>query len=132
MKYIKKPIPVTVEFASTSGTIQTLEGFVDYCTGDAIVTGALGERWPIRRATFESTYEPCDGSIFGKHGTFKKKIIPVSATQIDSPQQVMLASGQSLQGTPGDWIIQDDVGKRWVVSKDVFDKTYEPLTDEQT
>lgn len=127
MKFVKKPIAQRVEFARIDGVLQTMEGNVAYKIGDAIVTGVLGERWPVRREVFDKTYEACEGATFGETGLFRKKKIPVSANQTSMPQQVEISGGQILHASSGDWIVQDDNGKRWVVSKEVFEKSYEPL-----
>lgn len=37
--------------------IQTKEGRMAITDGAVIATGAEGERWPIKRSIFESTYE---------------------------------------------------------------------------
>lgn len=43
------------------GQIKTLEGYHIVCPGDRIVTGVLGEKYPIKPDAFEKTYEPWDG-----------------------------------------------------------------------
>jgi len=41
--------------------IHTLEGPLIVSTGDYIITGVQGERYPCKPDIFEQTYEPADG-----------------------------------------------------------------------
>lgn len=40
------------------GWIETLEGGLTVCPGDWVVTGVKGERYPVKDAIFQITYEP--------------------------------------------------------------------------
>ena len=40
------------------GWIDTLEGGHVVCPGDWVVTGVAGERYPVKPAIFEATYDP--------------------------------------------------------------------------
>jgi hypothetical protein len=141
----KRPIPVDVHFATQSdltradppynkGHIRTLEtpagdAGVTFKAGDAIMTGAAKESWPIARATFEKTYAPAEGSRMGRDGKFFKKPLPVLAVQMKEPFAVTASWGR-LEGKPGDWLVQyDDHAKDFgIVEQSVFQETYERLT----
>jgi hypothetical protein len=43
------------------GWIDTLEGGLIVCPGDWIITGAAGERYPVKPDIFATTYEPVSG-----------------------------------------------------------------------
>lgn len=45
-------------FATEHGSIQTLEGRMEVCIGDWIITGVAGERYPCKDAIFRATYDP--------------------------------------------------------------------------
>lgn len=128
MKYIKKAIPVQVEFAVDAGAIETLEGSVTYSPGDALMTGAIGEHWPIRRARFETTYDPIPPTLMGKSGTYLKKTIPVEARQAHTEEKISLPEGQGiLLAHAGDWILTDPDGHQWVVANEIFAATYQTV-----
>ena len=50
-----------VERKRTVGIIQTLEGEMTASPGDWIVTGIMGEKYPVKGSIFRQTYEPADG-----------------------------------------------------------------------
>ena len=68
---------------------------VRFHTGDAVVTGASGESWPIARATFESTYSAVPGGRMGQDGKFFKKPLPVLGVQMHEPFTVTASWGSS-------------------------------------
>jgi PGDYG protein len=141
----KRPIPVDVHFAIQSdrartdnpynnGNIRTREtpagdAGVAFKAGDAIMTGAAGESWPIAKATFEATYAPAEGSRMGQDGKFFKKPLPALAVQMKEPFAVTASWGR-LEGKPGDWLVQyDEVGRDFgIVDQGVFEQTYDRLT----
>lgn len=127
---MKRPLVVAVTFAPCAGELQTLEGMVQYAAGDALMTGVLGEHWPIRRQTFESSYEPCDLQPMGVDGNFRKRATPVFARQLTQACVIQLDGDRGeLNGETGDWVVRDDAGKVWLVAKDVFQITYASLED---
>lgn len=133
MRFIKKPIPTLVEFAEHAGTLQTREGLVAYEAGDALMTGMIGERWPIRRAHFDSTYEPVAPVRMGENGLYIKKAIPVTAQQAKPGESISLDGGQgTLRAKPGDWILASEDGHRWVVANDIFLMTYQAAEDQES
>jgi hypothetical protein len=56
--YRKKP--VIIEAVQNSGTsqIETLEGVMTAISGDWIITGVKGEKYPCKDDIFRMTYEP--------------------------------------------------------------------------
>lgn len=128
MKYRKKPIPHSVSFAKAAGTLQTLEGPVDYASGDALMTGVAEEHWPISRPRFEATYTPVPPTVMGENGLYLKMPIPVSAYQAHDNEMISLGDGRGeLRAKPGDWIVTSPDGKQWVVADSIFHDTYEPI-----
>lgn len=115
-----------VKFASESGVHSTLEGPVQYNVGDAIVTGAVGESWPIGRATFESTYEPEPPLTMGEDGWYRKRVREALALQLTESRNVVLSNARGvLSGKAGDWIVDHGHGDLAVVADEVFLKYYE-------
>ena len=51
-KTFKKPAKEKYEIAQQAGTVQTLEGPVNYQTGHYIMTGPKGEQYPITPKNF--------------------------------------------------------------------------------
>lgn len=126
--FFKKPSAVLVTFALCDGVFNTLEGKVLYAAADALMTGVLGEHWPIRRQTFESSYEACDSQPMGVDGYYRKRPIPVFARQLTHSCVITLDETRGeLNGKPSDWILKDASGRSWVVANDVFQITYAAL-----
>ncbi|RMD96629.1 MAG: hypothetical protein D6816_18635 [Bacteroidetes bacterium] len=126
VRVLKKDIPVRVDFAERSGVCRTKEGEVSYRVGDAILTGVEGEQWPIRRAEFDATYEAIPPTVHGEKGQYRKKPIEVLALQMKEPFYVVVSwSGERLEGKPGDWLLQYGPGDYGIVSKSIFEKTYQ-------
>jgi PGDYG protein len=141
----KRSIPVEVHFATQADltrtdppynkghirTRETREGSagVAFKAGDAVLTGAAAESWPIARATFVRTYAPDQGSRMGQDGKFVKNPEPVLGVQMHEPFTVTASWGR-LEGKPGDWLVQyDDAGKDFgILDQGIFRQTYERLT----
>ncbi len=125
----KKAIPVSVHFAGTDGVCVTKEGDVFFKSGDAIMTGVEGEQWPIERSKFDASYQPISPTKTGEDGQYAKKPITVYALQLNEPFYVDVSWGSGrLEGQPCDWLLQygpDDYG---IVSKSIFEKTYEIIS----
>ena len=115
-----------VIFSGETVQIETLEGLVVCKAGDAIVTGVMGEKWPVPRYIFDENYYPVDPSLLhGQDGAYFRKEIVVQAEQVHSHQVVDLVSGQGrLTASIGDWIVVSADGRKWVVAEQVFSKTY--------
>lgn len=122
---IKRPLPVKVTFAKVDGICKTLEGNVEYLVGDAIITGIVGERWPVQRAKFDENYVPLEGFTNGKEGLYAKKPLAMLALRLDVPVDVKMTAGGMLHGMPGDWIIQYAQGEYGIVKDEIFQGTYD-------
>ena len=53
----KHPTPIHYKTAIEPGTIETLEGPVDYHTGYKIITGPKGEQYPVNPEKFADYYD---------------------------------------------------------------------------
>jgi PGDYG protein len=125
---VKIDLPVRVRFATEAGVLQTLEGPVQYQSGDALMTGVSDEYWPIRRDEFEASYSPCDDQLVGQDGKYHKRAIPVFAQQLTDARNIALDHGRGvLNGKPGDWLLQDSSGRMWVVTDAIFKISYAAL-----
>jgi hypothetical protein len=124
----KRAVVVQVEFAQTDGALPTQEGPVNYSTGDALLTGTEGERWPVSRGTFEVNYVPMAPTRRGKPGPYRKRPRVVWAKPMNEAFVVTLDRDRgTLQGQPGDWLVQHALSDFSVVSAPVFAQTYELL-----
>lgn len=90
------------------------------------MTGVNGERWPIYRARFVQTYQPVAPLIMGLPGGYLKIRIPVEAKQTRHELDITLKEG-TLHAKLSDWFITAPDGKHWVVSNQIFRKTYQQL-----
>jgi hypothetical protein len=127
----KKPVTVSVHFASADGICQTLEGPVQYQAHDAIVTAASGESWPIGRPVFEENYEQLEsaGQSDNEADKYRKKYKPVHAVAINEPFTVPLQGGANwLQGKAGDWLMQYAPQDFGIVAPNIFHETYERIS----
>lgn len=125
MKYIKKRLPVNVEFAFMAGVMQTLEGPVAYAAGDALMTASKGESWPINLQKFETTYEPVSRTKMGENGLYVKLPLVVEAEQMQTDFQVHIRDLTTiLKGKKKDWLITAPDGSQWIVDDAIFRGTY--------
>jgi hypothetical protein len=116
---------VTVEFAAAAGELMSLEGPNRYATGDAIVTGASGERWVVSRERFDAKYAPEGGIAHGEPGTYRNRPSVVLAKQMQEPFSIARsAAGDVLTGEPGDWVMHYAPGDYGVVKAARFAKVY--------
>ena len=124
----KRAVVVQVEFAEKGGTLSTREGPVHYSTGDALLTGSEGERWPVARETFDVNYAPVAPTRSGKPGPYRKRPRVVWAKPMEDAFDVTLDRDRgTLRGQPGDWLVQYAPADFSVVSARVFAQTYELL-----
>ena len=124
----KRPVEVRVEFAPSAGTLRTHEGDVRYRAGDALVSGALADRWPVPRATFDASYLPVPPTRAGEGGIYRKQARDVLVRRMDGPFSVTLGDGRGdLAGAAGDWLVQYAPGDLAIVAGAIFGDTYELL-----
>jgi hypothetical protein len=75
----KRPVQVDVQFATADGRLETREGTVSYRAGDALLTAATGESWPVAHARFLETYDSVAPTQPGQAGRYVKRALPVRA-----------------------------------------------------
>ncbi|MDL2216106.1 DHH family phosphoesterase [Desulfovibrio sp. OttesenSCG-928-M14] len=122
---VKQDIPVRVVFADKAGTLDTLEGKVNYERGDALMTGLEGENWPVSRDSFDRRYVPEAAVEQGQNGTYRPVAEPVWAAQIHEAFTVILSDEKgSLLGRAGDWLVQYGVGEYGIVDREIFTSRY--------
>ena len=115
----KKPNPEKYEIAQQDGTIQTLEGPVNYRAGYYILTGPKGEKYPIPPEKFRELKDDAGNGV-----CYPKKIIKV-AKLADHDGSVKTSWGETLNyNTSEDYIVRHGPGDYGVVKKDIFAKTY--------
>ena len=131
IRVCKKPIPVQVEFATADGTCETLEGTVRFRAGDAILTGVKGERWPVSREAFLSSYEAVPPTRAGSNGAYRKSAASAYAMLLDQRRDVPIGwQNDPLHGEPGDWLLQYADGARGVLHDQIFRESYDPAPGE--
>ena len=109
--------------------IDTLEGLVPAATGDAVITGVRGERWPVRRTKFAELYEPVSGTRMGEDGHYRRRAVVVRTTRLTQPLSLFLPEEQgALSGNAGDWLVQHADGSFGIVADGIFQQTYELIT----
>ena len=119
----KQDVSVFVEFAAQPGVLETLEGPVRYAQGDALLVGASGERWPVRRDFFLRIYAAVAPTVQGQGGIYRKVFQPVWAVRLEEDACVTVAGGH-ISGKPGDWLVQYGEGEYGIVAADIFAETY--------
>lgn len=119
-KVYKRANPIQYETAKQDGTIQTLEGPVNYKAGYKIMTGPKGEQYPIPSEKFNSLYDD-----HGNGSAVPKKIMKY-AKLADHDGSVKTSWGEVLNYTSGnDYIVRHDNNDYGVVKKDIFAQTYQ-------
>jgi hypothetical protein len=117
---------VEVHFTPTECSVQTSEGLVHACPGDAIVTGAQGERWRVSRGHFGAKYLPVPPTAAWQDGRYVSLANRIMAVTMSEPFEVVLADGISrLRGKPGEWLVDYGDGSLGIVSEAAFAVTYE-------
>src|ERR1700750_1262966 len=79
--YLKSEI-VDVVFATEAGALQSREGLNRYSVGDAVITGATGDRWSVSRDRFDAKLSPVAPLQAGEGGRYLNIPLPVLAVQI--------------------------------------------------
>lgn len=72
--------------------------------------------------------KPIDEPVIVKK--FRKKPVIVEAYQTDKETQIETLEG-TMTASPGDWIITGVNGEQYPCKSDVFEKTYEPVDEQQ-
>jgi len=117
---------VQVRFARAACKVQTNEGLVQARPGDAILTGINGEHWRVSQVRFPDKYRPSQSTPAGEDGAYISLPNRVFAVPMTQGFEVLLADGESrLTGRAGDWLVDYGDGSLGIVSKRVFDTTYE-------
>ena len=116
----KKANPIKYQQAEQDGTIETLEGPVNYKAGYYIITGPKGEQYPIPPEKFAGLYDD------NQDGTATPKKIIKVAKLADHDGVVNTSWGEPLNYTAGnDYIVKHGPGDYGAVKKDIFAQTYQ-------
>jgi hypothetical protein len=115
----KHPTPIHYKTAIAPGTIETLEGPVDYQAGHKIITGPKGEQYPVNPQKFAEYYDD------NKDGTATPKKIHKHAKLADHDGVVHASWGDLNYKAGEDYIVKHGPGDYGVVKKDIFFKTYD-------
>jgi PGDYG protein len=115
----KHPTPIHYKTAIASGTIETLEGPVDYQAGHKIITGPKGEQYPVNPKKFAEYYDD------NKDGTATPKKIFKHAKLADHDGVVKASWGDLNYKAGEDYIVRHGAGDYGVVKKDIFAQTYD-------
>jgi hypothetical protein len=115
----KKPAHEKYEIAQQAGTVQTLEGPVQYEAGHYIMTGPKGEQYPITPEKFHSLKDDLGNGI-----ATPKKIVKIA--KLADHDGVIHTSWGDLNYTAGnDYIVRHGTGDYGAVKKDIFAQTYD-------
>jgi PGDYG protein len=126
-QFLKHEI-VTVEFAAADGAIMSRVGANHYLPGDALITGADGDRWCVSRARFDNAYTPVPPGTHGQPGSYQNRPRPVLARQMREAFRCQrVAGGDWLQGQAGDWLLQYAPGDHGVAANARFQLVYREL-----
>ncbi len=124
---VVKDETVDVQFAHEAGSLMSLEGPNRYEIGDALITGATGERWVVSRDRFDAKYVPRDEIKHGDAGAYKNVPVAVLAKQMHEAFSIARSdAGDVLHGVAGDWVMQYAPGDYGVVKAARFAKVYKP------
>jgi hypothetical protein len=119
----KHPTPIRYKTAIASGTIDTLEGPVDYQAGHKIITGPKGEQYPVDAKKFADYYDD------HKDGTASPKKIHKHAKLADHDGVVKASWGNLNYRAGEDYIVRHGADDYGVVKKDIFKQTYDTTND---
>lgn len=121
---------VSVVFAKEEGELISREGPNRYRPGDAIVTGATGDRWCVSRDRFDAKYDAVAPLPHGQDGAYENKPLAVLAKAMPAPFSIARsAGGDVLQGKAGDWLMQYAPGDFGITERARFEAVYRPLPD---
>jgi len=115
----KKPTAIKYQTAIDNGTVDTLEGPVDYMAGHKIITGPKGEKYPVTPQKFNTLYDDN-----GNNTATPKKIVKIA--KLADHDGVIHTSWGDLNYTAGnDYIVRHGTGDYGAVKKDIFAQTYD-------
>lgn len=118
-KCFKNPLSEAFYIADTDGTINTLEGPVNYPSGYYIMTGPKGEQYPMNPEKFHQLKDD------NGDGTATPKKIIKLAKIADHSGTVHTSWGEPLNYNPDvDVIIKHGDNDFGVVKREIFDTTY--------
>ena len=115
----KHPTPIHYKTATQSGTVDTLEGPVDYHAGFKIITGPKGEQYPVNPKKFADYYGD------NEDGTATPKKIHKHAKLADHAGVVKASWGNLNYKAGEDVIVRHGENDYGVVKKDIFAQTYD-------
>ena len=115
----KKPAQEKYEVAQQAGTVQTLEGPVQYEAGHYIMTGPKGEQYPITPEKFNSLKDDLG------NGVASPKKIPKIAKLADHDGVIHTSWGDLNYTTGNDYIVRHGANDYGAVKKDIFAQTYD-------
>jgi hypothetical protein len=115
----KKPAQEKYEIAQQAGTVQTLEGPVNYEAGHYIMTGPKGEQYPITPEKFNTLKDDQGNGI-----ATPKKIMKI-AKLADHDGVIHTSWGDLNYTTGNDYIVRHGTGDYGAVKKDIFAQTYD-------
>lgn len=122
--YTKQEI-VAVEFAPQAGQLTSRVGANSYRAGDALLTGADGDRWSVSRERFDAGYVPLAPTAAGAPGRYRNRPRPVLARQMAQPFRCeRSAGGDWLLGQAGDWLLQYAPGDYGIATHARFTLVY--------
>lgn len=128
-RYVKEE-QVQVMFAAKAGELESREGPNRYRVGDAIVTGATGDRWVVSRERFDPKYVALEPSAHGEDGPYRNKPVPVLARRMEEAFSIARSDGGDvLHGKPGDWLMQYAPGDYGITEQARFAAVYRRLPD---
>ena len=118
---------VQVAFATEPGELISREGPNRYQPGDAIVTGATGDRWVVSRGRIDPRYVAVGPNAHGESGPYRNKPVPVLAREMPHAFAIARSTGGDvLTGKPGDWLMQYAPGDYGITERARFEAVYRP------
>tara|TARA_R110000868_G_scaffold54509_4_gene170256 strand:- start:17681 stop:18145 length:465 start_codon:yes stop_codon:yes gene_type:complete len=117
-KTYKKANPIRYEKTTNSGSVQTLEGPVNYQAGHYIITGPKGEKYPVSPDKFNTLYDDNGDST-----ATPKKIIK-QARLADHDGTLHTSWGDLAYEKGKHYIVKHGPGDYGSVQSDIFDQTY--------
>lgn len=124
----QKQETVSVAFATQAGSISSSVGSNTYQAGDALLSGADGDRWCVTRDRFDAGYLPLPPTVHGEPGRYRNRPRPVLARQMHEAFRCeRRAGGDWLQGQAGDWLLQYAPGDYGIATHARFTLVYRPL-----